>query len=493
MAEPTVPEHVDVLVVGAGISGIDAAYHLQTECPGHTYAILEGRHALGGTWDLFRYPGIRSDSDMYTLGFPFHPWTGEKSIADGASILAYLHETAEAYGIDCKIRYDHQVVRAEWSTATSTWTVDVLAGPDATPTTLTCGFLYACSGYYSYEGGYQPAFPGTEQYEGEIVHPQAWPEDLDVTGRRIVVIGSGATAVTLVPTLAATAEHVTMLQRSPSYIASLPARDPFADLVRKHLPARVAHGLVKWKNVLLTSAFYQLSRRRPKLVRKVLHTRIAALLPEGFALDPHFTPSYDPWDQRLCLVPDGDLFRALEAGTASIETGLIETFTDDGIRLTDGTELVADLVVSATGLNLVGAGGIDLVVDDEPVELAQTYTYKGHMLSGVPNFAMCLGYTNASWTLRADLTSRAVCRLLNHLRATGDTKAVPTVDPDTIEPRPLLDLDSGYVRRAADRLPKQGSKAPWNLRQNYVLDLLSTRFGAVEESMDLSRPASSPR
>jgi monooxygenase len=480
-------EHVDVLVVGAGISGIGAGYRLQTECPGLTYAILEGRADLGGTWDLFRYPGIRSDSDMFTLGYPFRPWREPKSIADGASILAYVRETAETFGIDRHIRFQHRVTRASWSSATSTWTVDVTRGDAAEPAQYTCRFLYLCSGYYSYEGGYTPDFPGIDRFGGRVIHPQQWPDDLDYRDKRVVVIGSGATAVTLVPSMAADAAHVTMLQRSPSYIASLPARDPFADLVRRFLPEHLAHRIVRWKNVLVTTAFYQLCRRRPALGRRVLRGMVQRLLPEGIEHDPHFNPAYNPWDQRLCLVPDGDLFTALGSGKASIVTDHIDTFTEHGIRLASGDELEADIVITATGLTLVACGGVQLEVDGTAVDPGQCIAYKGHMLSGIPNLAMCVGYTNASWTLRADLTSRSVCRLLNHMDRHGYAKAVPTLDDPSFEPRPILDLTSGYIARGRDVMPKQGAKSPWNLRQNYVLDLVSTRFGKIDQSIELSR------
>lgn len=487
------PEHFDVLVVGAGLSGIGAGYRLQTECPQKTYAILEGRSDLGGTWDLFRFPGVRSDSDMYTLGYPFRPWTGERSIADGASILRYIRETAAEYGIDRHIRFDHRVASASWASETSTWTVEVQVGEAQAPVTYTCRFLYVCSGYYSYEGGYTPELPGIDDFAGPVVHPQSWPQDLDYRDQRVVVIGSGATAMTLVPAMAADAAMVTMLQRSPSYIAVLPSRDAIADRIRKILPEPLAHRVVRWKNVLVTSAFYELARRAPKLTRKLLTGGVAKLLPPDVQVDPHFVPTYNPWDQRLCIVPDGDFFAALRSGRADVVTDRIESFTATGIRLASGAELQADIVVTATGLTLVAVGGITITVDGAEIDPAATYTYRGYMLSGVPNLAICVGYINASWTLRADLTSRSVCTLLNFMAARGYAKAVPTVDGATMEPRPILDLDAGYVRRGAGAMPQQGSKSPWHVRQNYVLDALTTRFGDLDEAMTFSRAPGAER
>ena len=481
-------EHLDVVIIGAGLSGIGAAYRLQTMCPGTTYAILEGRAALGGTWDLFRYPGIRSDSDMFTLGYPFRPWTGKKSIADGADIWAYLDDTAKEYGIDRHIRYEHRGVSASWSTDEARWTVEATRGPDAAPVRFSCRFLYLCSGYYSYESGYQPEFPGREDFAGQVVHPQAWPEDLDYAGKRVVIIGSGATAVTLVPSLADTAEHVTMLQRSPTYIATLPAKDVLADVLRRLLPAGLAHSIIRWKNVLVTSAFYQLCRRRPKAARRIMNKMVAAQLPRGYDLDPDFNPRYDPWDQRLCLVPDGDLFRAIKQGTADITTDTIERFTPTGIELTSGRHLDADIIVSATGLTLQAGGGMEVAVDGRPVPLGETFVYKGFMLSDVPNLAMCVGYTNASWTLRADISSQEVCKVINHLDRHGYRSATPTVR-EAIERVPILDLSSGYVQRGRDVMPQQGTKAPWVLRQNYVRDLLSSKLGDVTEGLVFDRPA----
>jgi monooxygenase len=472
-------EHLDVLIVGAGLSGIGAACHLQRECPGKTYAILESRDAIGGTWDLFRYPGVRSDSDMFTLGYAFRPWTDAKAIADGPSILEYVRATAREHGVDRQVRFGHRVVRAAWSTPEARWTVEVEARGETV--VLTCGFLFVCSGYYRYDQGYAPAFPGIEDFAGQVVHPQHWPADLDYRDRRVVVIGSGATAVTLVPAMAQTGAHVTMLQRSPSYVLSLPARDPLADRVRRLLPAGVAYSVVRWKNVLTTMMLFQLSRRRPDRVKRFLRERLERQLPQGFDIDTHFTPRYDPWDQRMCFVPDGDLFRALRSGRATVVTGEIERFTERGIALTSGEELEADVVVTATGLNLLAIGGISLTVDGEEVELSKTLAYKGMMLSGVPNFALAIGYTNASWTLKCDLVSQYVCRLLNHMDAHGYQQVVPTRPDGAIETVPLIDLSSGYVLRGVGLLPRQGPRAPWRLHQNYPLDVRLLKRGPVDD------------
>lgn len=470
-------EHFDVLIIGAGLSGIGAAWRLQQERPGTTYAILEARTAIGGTWDLFRYPGVRSDSDMFTLSYPFRPWRGDKSMAPGDAIREYIRETAADGGITPHIRFGTKVLSASWSG--SHWTVTTSQG------TLTCNFLYACAGYYDYAQGYQPDFPGHDDFRGTLVHPQFWPEDLDYAGKRVIVIGSGATAVTVVPAMAGTAGHVTMLQRSPTYMTVLPERDVIADVLRKRLPARAANRIVRAKNILLTQGFYQLARRRPERAKALLRRFALAHLEDPAYLDEHFTPTYDPWDQRLCVVPGGDLFNAIKAGTASVVTAHIDRFVPEGIRLTDGRVLQADIIVSATGLSLLPIGGVELTVDGETVHTGRTVAYRGVMLGGVPNFAYCIGYTNASWTLRADLSHRYVCRLLSYMAKNGYTVATPQEKPGPR--RPLLDLTSGYVQRALDRFPSQGDRDPWMVRQNYLRDVLTTPRADVRRDMTFSR------
>ncbi len=474
-------EHFDVLVVGAGISGIGAGYHLQAQCRRKSYAILEGRPDLGGTWDLFRYPGIRSDSDMFTLGYSFRPWTEAKAIADGPAILKYLRETAREYGIDRHIRFRHRVRTASWSTEQSRWTVDAEVGEDRKPVRYTCDFLYLCSGYFDYDRGHTPEFPGTDEFQGRLIHPQKWPRDLDYQGRRVVVIGSGATAVTLVPAMAETAAHVTMLQRSPSYIISVPAVDPIAAVIRKLFPERAAHRMVRWKNVLLGMYFFWMCRWWPERAKRFFRRRLARELPPDFDIDLHFKPHYQPWDERVCLVPNADLFQAMRNGRVSVVTDQIERFTRDGILLKSGRELPADIIVTATGLKLLACGGIRVDVDGTPVEPGRRLTYKGLMLSNVPNCAACVGYANASWTLRADLASMYVCRLLRYMDRHGYARCVPRCDEESVQVRPLLGLMSGYVRRGIDLFPKQGPSAPWVLPQNYILDMLSLRFGKIDD------------
>jgi monooxygenase len=474
-------EHVDVLIVGAGLSGIGAGYHLQAKCPSKSYAILEARDCIGGTWDLFRYPGIRSDSDMYTLGYSFRPWEQAKSIADGPDILSYVRQTARDNGIDRKIRFGHRVIGAEFSTTTGRWTVEAERVETGETVGLTCDFLLTCTGYYRYDEGYTPDFEGVERFAGETVHPQHWPEDLDYAGKRVIVIGSGATAVTLVPAMARSAAHVTMLQRSPSYVIALPGEDPIARAVRRVLPSRSAYALLRWKNVLLTMLSFQVSRRRPSVMKDFIRKGVARQLPAGYDVDTHFKPDYNPWDQRLCLVPDGDLFKAIGDGSASVVTDRIETFTEKGLRLVSGKELEADVIVTATGLNLLALGGTKLSVDGREVDLAQTMSYKGMMLSGVPNMALALGYTNASWTLKCDLTCEYVCRLLNYMDDHGYRQCVPENRDPSVREQPIIDFSSGYVLRSIDKFPKQGSKAPWRLYQNYALDIVNLKFGGMED------------
>jgi monooxygenase len=479
----TTPEHLDVVIVGAGLSGVGAAYRLRTECPGKSVAILEARDTMGGTWDLFRYPGIRSDSDMFTLGYPFKPWREAKSIADGPSILAYIRATAEEFGLDRLVRYRTRVVAADFSTETARWTLTISRRDEhgaVTESVITCGFLYSCAGYYDYDRGHDPVFPGVGSFRGDVVRPQFWPDDLDYAGKRVVVIGSGATAVTLVPAMAETAGHVTMLQRSPTWVGVVPGRDKLADKVRELLPATAAHRLIRTKNILFGLAFYQFCRRWPKAARKVLTGLSTKVLKDERVVREHFTPTYDPWDQRLCAMPDADLFRALRDGRASVVTDHVDTFTPDGIRLRSGRELRADVVVTATGLRLLAFGGIAPSVDGRRVELSEQITWRGAMITGLPNFAVCVGYTNASWTLRADLTSRLVCRVVDHMDRRGYASVVPVPDRPLAR-RPLLDLASGYIQRAVDAFPRQGDRGPWRVRQNYVLDAVSTLRG------DLSR------
>ena len=474
-------EHVDVLIVGAGISGIGAACHLQDRCPGRTWAILEARDALGGTWDLFRFPGVRSDSDMLTLGYEFRPWTGTSTLADGAAIRDYLRDTAHERGIDTKIRYGHRVVAADWSSEDRRWTVTVQS--DVGRIELTCGFLYSCTGYYRYDEGHRPEFPGEARFAGPIVHPQHWPADLDHTGKRVVVIGSGATAVTLVPAMARDAAHVTMLQRSPSYILTLPSQDPVLAGLRRWLPDRVATKIARGKNMAIQIALYQFARRAPRAARTVLQGGVRRQLPPGYPVETHFRPAYNPWDQRLCLVPDGDLFAAISAGSVTMVTDTIDTFTETGIRLDSGAELDADIVVAATGLSLLAAGGMALSVDGAPVSMADSVTYKGMMLSGVPNFALAIGYTNASWTLKVDLVSEYVCRLLTEMDRTGSTVVTPVPPPPGAR-EPLLNLQANYIKRGLDALPRQARTRPWRLNQNYPRDVLLFRHGPVTDAVE---------
>ncbi len=480
-------EHVDVLIVGAGLSGVGAACHLATKLPEKRVAILEARDAIGGTWDLFRYPGIRSDSDMFTLGYAFAPWDDAKAIADGPAIRRYVVETAREHGVEELIRFGHRVVAASFSSEDARWTVQAERADGGTAE-LTCDFLWGCTGYYDYDEGYTPRIPGIERFNGPVVHPQHWPEDFDYRDKRVVVIGSGATAVTLVPAMSSDAAHVTMLQRSPSYVLSLPARDPLADLLRRILPRKLAYAVVRWKNVLVASGFYQLCRRRPAFAKRAIRRMVQRQLPPGYPVDTHFRPSYDPWDQRVCLVPDGDLFAALTSGRASVATGVIETITEDGIELASGDRLEADAIVTATGLNLKVAGGVAMTVDGEAVDYAQTISYKGMMLSGVPNMAVTLGYTNASWTLKADLVAEYVCRLLGHMEAHDLAMCIPRPPDPSMPTTPFLDLKSGYVLRSLEQLPKQGAVPPWRLHQNYIRDVVMLRRGSLEDEGMAFRP-----
>ncbi len=469
-------EHVDVIIVGAGLSGIGGACHLKKHCPRKSFVILEGRERMGGTWDLFRYPGVRSDSDMYTLGYRFRPWVGNKAMADGPAILDYIRDTAAEYGVEKTIRYNHRVRRVSWSSNDPRWTVEI----ENQPTKLTCNFLYLCTGYYDYDSGYTPEWPGVERFRGALLHPQKWPNDLDYANKRVVVIGSGATAITLVPAMAEHAAHVTMLQRSPSYVMSRPAEDKVANFLRRVLPDRTAYMLSRWKNVLAGTFFYNLARKRPAVFKWLVTRGIRKEL--GNQYDPkHFTPYYNPWDQRLCLVPDSDLFRAIREGRVSVVTDQIQTFTEDGLLLSSGEQLNADIIVTATGLVLKLFSGMQLVVDDTPVDLPQKLVYKGMMFSDVPNLAFAVGYTNASWTLKCDLTAEYVCRLLNHMDRHNYSICTPRLNDPDVGDQPVLDFNSGYVLRSLHTLPRQGLKTPWRLHQNYVRDLSMMRYGRVDD------------
>ncbi|MCA9574181.1 MAG: NAD(P)/FAD-dependent oxidoreductase [Polyangiales bacterium] len=487
-------QHVDVLIVGAGLSGIGAAHELQERCPSKSLLLLEARDVIGGTWDLFRYPGVRSDSDMYTLGYRFRPWTGAKSLADGPSILQYIRDTAAEAGIDKKIRFHHKVVRAEWSSDEGRWTVDAERTDTGEAVRFTAGFVYNCSGYYRYEAGYTPDFPGIDRFAGQVIHPQHWPESLDYSGKRVLVIGSGATAVTLVPSMADDAAHVTMLQRSPTYVVTVPGQDPIATTIRRYLPEEVAYRVTRWKNVLLSAYIFQYSQRRPQQMRAFIRKMLKRQLPADFDVDTHFNPRYNPWDQRLCAVPDGDLFKSISAGKVSVVTDTIETFTEHGVRLSSGRELTADIVVTATGFTLQMMGGAQLVVDGEPVRLSERMTYKGMMLSDVPNSAFTIGYTNSSWTLKADLVAEYVCRVLNHMDEHGYDVCVAHNDDPSVKQAPLLDFGAGYVQRSVEELPTQGSRWPWKLGMNYLVDAVTLRHGSVDDGvMTFSRTPTTTR
>jgi monooxygenase len=473
-------EHLDVVIVGAGISGISTAWHLQDRCPTKSYVILERRENIGGTWDLFKYPGIRSDSDMFTLGFRFKPWTSAKAIADGASIWNYIHEAAVENGIDKNIRTGHRVTSVDWSDADNRWTVNLEHAGEQKQ--ITASFLSVCSGYYNYDQGYSPQFPGAADFAGQIIHPQHWPEGLDYTGKKIVVVGSGATAITLIPSLVNEgAGHVTMLQRSPTYIGSLPLVDPIAAQANKYLPKNVAHVVNRWKAIGTATGQYQLARRFPKVFKKALRDMATRRLPEGFDYEKHFSPRYNPWDERVCLAPNGDFFKTIKAGKADVVTDVIDTFTETGIKLASGEELQADIIITATGLNMQLFGGATATRNGQPIDLTKSMTYKGLMLSGVPNLAITFGYTNASWTLKADLVSEFICRVLNYMDANGFDRVEPQHPGDSIDEEPFMDFTPGYFRRAMDTLPKSGSEAPWKLKQNYFFDLRLIRHGKVDE------------
>jgi len=481
-------EHFDVVIIGAGLSGIGAACHLERQRPGTSYVILEARDVMGGTWDLFRYPGIRSNSDMYTLGYNFKPWTDPKAIADGPSILSYIKETAAEYGVERHIRYGQKVRRAEWGSDEAEWAVDVEQAATGETTRITGGFVIACTGYYNYDHGYTPEFPGRDDFTGEVVHPQFWPEGLDVTGKRIVVIGSGATAVTLLPALAETADHVVMLQRSPTYVISLPEQDVISNTLRRYLPEKLVYRMARGRNVTAQLLFYKFARAQPERARRLLLSMVRRQLGDKVDMR-HFTPTYDPWDERLCAVPDGDLFRVLRSGRASVVTDTIDSFTETGIRLTSGDELGADVIVTATGLEVLILGGMEVLVDGERFEQSQKMNYKGVMFEDLPNAAMVFGYTNSSWTLKADISVEYVCRVLEHMDATGTRQATPRHHDPTVRPEPFTTMTSGYLQRAKDQFPQQGSKAPWRVYMNYARDWLTLHRAPIEDGvLEFSNP-----
>lgn len=478
--------HVDVLIMGAGLSGIGAACHLQHECPNKSYLILESRNAMGGTWDLFRYPGIRSDSDMYTLGYNFKPWTNPKAIADGESIREYIKETAQEYGIEKHIQYGRKVVSADWDSQKALWNVQVEEIESGESQVYTCSFFLSCAGYYNYKAGYEPEFNGRDRFTGQIIHPQHWPEDLDYSGKRVVVIGSGATAVTLVPSMSDKAAHVTMLQRSPSYVMTVPEKDKISNTLREYLPEKWVYRMARTRNVALSMAVYKFSRAYPDKMRHFIQDHIAGRI--GADVDmKHFTPKYDPWDERLCAVPDGDLFRALRKGKVSVETDHIDTFTEKGLLLKSGKELEADIIVTATGLDLQLLGGMSLSVDGAAYDVTKKMYYKGLMFEDLPNFGMVFGYTNASWTLKADLISEFVCRLLKYMDKKGVSQVTPR-NHTQVENIPFVDMSAGYIQRALAKVPRQGAKAPWKLYQNYALDLAMLRYGRLSDgTLEFSR------
>ncbi|MFP5431234.1 MAG: flavin-containing monooxygenase [Gammaproteobacteria bacterium] len=486
-------EHFDVLIVGAGLSGIGAAVHLTKECPGKTYAILESRNAIGGTWDLFRYPGIRSDSDMFTLGYNFKPWTNPKAIADGHSIREYIRETSREHGVDKHIRFGHKILKSSWSSDDAVWTVDVERADTGKTVQYTCNFLFMCTGYYKYDAGYTPHFEGRDRFKGQIIHPQHWPENLDYSGKKVVIIGSGATAVTLLPAMADKAAHVTMLQRSPTYVVSIPEKDPIANSMRRFLPEKLVYRVTRAKNVSLTLGFFNLAKKRPKPIRRLLLAQVRAQVGKDFDMK-HFTPSYNPWDERLCAVPNGDLFKVLRKGQGSVVTDHIETFTETGIQLKSGQHLDADIIITATGLDLQILGGMQVLMDGQPIDMTQRLNYKGIMFEGLPNIAMIFGYTNASWTLKADISSEYVCRLLNTMDKKGMRQCTPRNTDPSVVPESFVDMRSGYIQRALAKLPKQGNKAPWKVYMNYFLDLPMLRYSPIEDgSMELSNPKSAAR
>ena len=472
---------IDVLVVGAGLSGIGAGYHLQKKCPETSFLILEGRENIGGTWDLFKYPGVRSDSDMYTLGYNFKPWKEQEAIADAPSILKYLNETVEEFNLKSKIRFGKYVKKARWSSDSNQWTVDIEDKKTGKFSQILCSFIFMCSGYYSYKEGYTPHFEGKENFKGDIIHPQKWDPSFDYSNKKIVVIGSGATAVTIVPEMAKTAKHVTMLQRSPTYVVAAPERDNLANKLRKYLPLKFTYWLIRWRNILRQQYYFRLCKKYPKGVKNAIIREVKKKLGNDFDVKTHFTPKYNPWDQRMCLVPDGDLFEQINQGKASVVTDHIKNFTENGLLLKSGKELKADVIITATGLNLEMLSTVEFFIDNKSVDISKTVTYKGMMYSGIPNLASTFGYTNASWTLGADLTSEYVCRVINHMKRNNYDVVCPKpnigieADPD------YLNLTSGYIKRSINIFPKQGKKAPWRNNQNYLIDIFQMKYGRIDD------------
>ena len=476
-----IKNEVDILIIGAGISGIGAAYHVQKHCPNKSYAIIEARNEIGGTWDLFRYPGVRSDSDMFTFGFNFKPWRSPKAISPGEDIKAYICEAAAENSIDKHILFEHKVISSNWDSSSAKWHTEVQNIQTGEYCQYVSRFFFSGAGYYNYDEGYTPNFKGVDSFVGEIVHPQFWPQDLDYAGKNVIVIGSGATAVTLVPAMAMTAEHVTMLQRSPTYIGSIPEQDKFANVIRRYLPAKLAYSLSRWRKILLGMFMYSMSRRRPEFVKNIIREGIINVLGKDYPVDKHFKPNYQPWDQRACLVPDGDLFNAIKNGSASVVTDQIDTFTPTGVKLQSGKELSSDIIITATGLNLDILGSYRLSVDDKPFNPADSYCYKGMMLSGLPNFAFSMGYTNASWTLKSDLVGQYVCRLINHMDKHQYHYCQPVLPSGGIEAEPFINFTSSYITRALHKMPKQGRDKPWKLNQNYILDRMSLNHRSLED------------
>lgn len=472
---------IDVLVVGAGISGIGAGYHLQKKCPETSFLILEGRENIGGTWDLFKYPGVRSDSDMYTLGYNFKPWKEQEAIADAPSILKYLNETVEEFNLKSKIRFGKYVKKARWSSDSNQWTVDIEDKKTGKFSQILCSFIFMCSGYYSYKEGYTPHFEGKENFKGDIIHPQKWDPSFDYSNKKIVVIGSGATAVTIVPEMAKTAKHVTMLQRSPTYVVAAPEKDNLANKLRKYLPLKFTYWFIRWRNILRQQYYFRLCKKYPKGVKNAIIREVKKKLGNDFDVKTHFTPKYNPWDQRMCLVPDGDLFEQINQGKASVVTDHIKNFTENGLLLKSGKELKADVIITATGLNLEMLSTVEFFIDNKSVDISKTVTYKGMMYSGIPNLASTFGYTNASWTLGADLTSEYVCRVINHMKRNNYDVVCPKpnigieADPD------YLNLTSGYIKRSINIFPKQGKKAPWRNNQNYLIDIFQMKYGRIDD------------